>query len=544
MKDQLFTVLNEYLKNSDIHLNHTELELQILSHPSYPSLHSVTGVLDHFNISNIALEVSADLQTLKQLPKTFITLIDGEENREFAVVTQFDNIINLTYGNKKKEKITVEKFLSIWSGIILVVEKDELYEDFTSTNTATTMSNSLFICCGIILISTFFLASPTLVQSLHFTLALIGAFISVLITRHELGFMSKTLNKFCTAHESTSCDAVLNSKGATVLKNFKLSDFSLIYFVGLTVSWLITINFGTNDSSILLLSFLTIPATLYSLYYQYGIIKKWCPLCIAIVIVLWAQIGTLFLQRTPFSNFQFDFISTYVLLLGMLLACSMWLLIKPLLKVQQDFKKIHIQHHKFKRNFELFNSMYNKGGLIDLGHAHNAEIILGNREAPLHILLVTNPKCHYCKEAHTVIANILRKNPESIKLTVRFNLGKIDKNDPGYKIACRIIEIYNTASESQCMEALNDAYKEDNPMDQWLLKWKEANNDVFDKVLESHQSWCQKNAINFTPALYINGRLFPREYEKSDLSYFIDDLIEQAETKAYKDLKQQNIAAS
>ena len=25
-----------------------ELEFQLLSHPSYPSLHAVTGVLDHF----------------------------------------------------------------------------------------------------------------------------------------------------------------------------------------------------------------------------------------------------------------------------------------------------------------------------------------------------------------------------------------------------------------------------------------------------------------------------------------------------------------
>lgn len=540
MRDQLFIVLNEYLKNLDIHLNQSELELQILSHPSHPSLHAVTGVLDHFNVQNLALEVSADFATLKQLPQTFITLIDGEQNREFAVISQIDKDIKITCGNKKKVTFTVERFLSIWSGIILVAEKDPLNNAPISTHIKG-ISNSLYALCGIFLISAFFMAKPTFLQSLHFIFTITGFFINILIIRHELGFRSKTLNKFCTAHESSSCDAVLNSKGATVLKNFKLSDFSLVYFTGLAFSWIIAVNFNASDSAILFISLLTLPATIYSLYYQFTIIRKWCPLCIAIVLILWAQAGVLLFYKNPSENLQFDFISVSILLFGLLMVFSLWLFIKPLLKAQQGFQRLQIQHYKFKRNFDLFDSMYSKGEFIDLTPIHDAEVILGNKEASLHILLVTNPKCHYCKEAHTVVADILRKKPESVKITIRFYLGKIDKNDQGYKIACRIIEIYNTKSELHCMEALDDAYKKDADLDKWLLKWKEADSDIFDKVLKTHQLWCQNNGINFTPAVYINSRLFPKEYEKSDLSYFIDDLIEQAETERNKNSEQHTI---
>ena len=92
-----------------------------------------------------------------------------------------------------------------------------------------------------------------------------------------------------------------------------------------------------------------------------------------------------------------------------------------------------------------------------------------------------------------------------------------------------MLDIYNTKSTKICKEALHDAYDTDADLNKWLLKWGETDNEIYANLLETQQKWCHKNNINFTPAVYINGRQFPKEYNKSDINYFIEDLIEQIE---------------
>ena len=72
MKDNLSFLIQKLLKKSSIVLNFDELSFQIQSHPSYPSLHAVTGVLSHFNIENVAVQVPVNKETLSQLPECFL----------------------------------------------------------------------------------------------------------------------------------------------------------------------------------------------------------------------------------------------------------------------------------------------------------------------------------------------------------------------------------------------------------------------------------------------------------------------------------------
>ncbi|MCF6348125.1 MAG: thioredoxin domain-containing protein [Flavobacteriaceae bacterium] len=534
MGDTLFFLLTSFLQKENIHLNQDELKLQLLSHPSYPSLHSVTGVLGHFNIKNMALEVPKNRETLFQLPTSFISIII--EKNEFVIVTQHENNIELLYSNKKKKIVSLDEFLEMWSGIIVVIEKDT----FVIPNkkvTNTTLLNSVYVLSAIVILGLFFITKPSLFQSTHFVLSLIGIGISSLIVKHELGFQSKAIDKFCTATESTSCDAVLNSKGASISKHFKLSDINLIYFIGIALSWLFLVNFSTNNSTIIIISLITVPITLYSIYYQYIIIKKWCPLCLGIVAVLWLQCCTLFLAKTSFISIKLDFNSSFILFFSFLITATLWLFIKPLLKKQQELEKLEIEHYKFKRNFELFNAVYSKNEIINTQPIDSKEIVLGNKNALLRILIVTNPSCFYCKEAHTDLENILKKNSDTINITIRFNINIKDKNSIAHRVTEKLIEIYNTESEELCIDALHEVYKSDVDLDKWIFKWGEPSNGIFNNLLKMQQDWCHENSINFTPALYVNGKQFPKEYNRSDLNYFIEDLIEQNESNSIESTK-------
>lgn len=118
-----------------------------------------------------------------------------------------------------------------------------------------------------------------------------------------MGLHSTLGNAFCSNNsEKKDCDAVLTSKGAEIIKDYKLSDFSLLYFSTL---FLLTFILQTNQSIVYTLSLVALPITIYSIYYQYKVVKKWCLLCLKIVGILWLQ-GFIALIVSDYKlNFKF-----------------------------------------------------------------------------------------------------------------------------------------------------------------------------------------------------------------------------------------------
>lgn len=56
-------------------------------------------------------------------------------------------------------------------------------------------------------------------------------------------------------------------------------------------------------------------------------------------------------------------------------------------------------------------------------------------------------------------------------------------------------------------------------------------------VLLKEKIWCVENQINFTPALLVNGLVYPKEYKNEDLLFFVDDLFEDTINANYNNLE-------
>ena len=111
MKGTLINLVQNLLKKNQIAFDKEELSFQIQSHPSYPSLHAITGVLDHFNIENVAADVPINLTTLTQLPNCFIAQVNTEQNKDLVTVEkEGENYIIINTDNKKN-KISENDFL-------------------------------------------------------------------------------------------------------------------------------------------------------------------------------------------------------------------------------------------------------------------------------------------------------------------------------------------------------------------------------------------------------------------------------------------------
>ncbi|CAM1339564.1 vitamin K epoxide reductase family protein [Tenacibaculum aestuarii] len=520
MKDTLIPLVQKLLKKNRIPFDREELSFQIQSHPSYPSLHAITGVLDHFNIENVAADVPVNSETLLQLPDCFIAQINSDHGQELIVIErkQLDYII---YNSEnKKNKLTEDEFLNKFTGIIVAVEQTE--------NTENLKENSNFIktiglvTLGSLILFSLYKSSASLYNIAYFSLSILGVIISVAIMKQELGLKSAIGDAFCSGtDEKKDCDAVLTSKGAEIIKGYKLSDFSILYFSGLSILTFIQIS---NPVLSYTISLLAIPVTIYSLYYQYAVVKKWCLLCLSIVGVLWVQALIPVLTNNYIEAFVVnDFISLGIITFASLIT---WSYLKPLITNVHTLKKEKVESVKFKRNFTLFESLLQKSPQLNTLIDNSKEITFGNPNSSLEIAIVTNPFCGHCRPVHTHIDEILKKFNNNVKIKIRFNINPSDQNSDVVKITSRLLEIYESKGEKECLSAMDDIYRGEKP-NTWLKKWGECKHkELYISELERENNWCKDNNINFTPEILINGRSFPKEYNRTDLIFFIEDLEE------------------
>lgn len=528
MKDATSYILTKLLLFNDIDIDRKELEFQFESHPSYPSLHAITGVLNHLNIENLAIEVPKSIETLYELPNSFIAHLSKREEEHFVLAIKYDDHIELTYNKKDKKSISFEEFFNIWSGVIVAVERSEHLQQ--AKRNKNIIGKIVTYTSILSFITLFFIKQPNLFQSLHFLLSLLGLSISILIVQHELGRKSQILDKFCSGNkERTSCDEVLNSNGGKLFSNITFSDIGVIYFASVIFLWiLLTYIANSNYTLVISLSLLAVPFTFYSVFYQYFVVKKWCPLCLSTVVVLWLQtLSTLLVPASSF-NLSIDIFSSIIVAQSFITIAALWFFINSKLRLEPEFYKLKVEHYRFKNNYNIFSSLLNQKTRIDTTISGTNGILMGNKrkDAMLKITLITNPLCGHCKEAHMVMEEILLKNNENVQIDIRFNVNVKEKKAIDTRIALNLLNIFHSREDRIFLKALNDAYM-GNDLPKWLDEWATPEGDIYFKELVAQRKWCEENKVNFTPEILLNGKPFPNEYNRSDLINFIDEIVDE-----------------
>src|SRR5690606_3118777 len=125
MTNTLTYLVLELLQKNNILIDSQELNFQIQSHPSYPSLHSITEDLSHFNIENVAIKVSEKSVTLAELPHGFLAEIDIDDSKHLVLVNKTGRDYQLVFDKKNNKIISETLFLEQCTGVIVVVENDK-----------------------------------------------------------------------------------------------------------------------------------------------------------------------------------------------------------------------------------------------------------------------------------------------------------------------------------------------------------------------------------------------------------------------------------
>lgn len=512
----MVSLVKKYLEINHFSNQKEAFEDLFQSHPNYPSVFAITDTLDMLSIENVAIKVPKE--QLIELPESFLAVFKGD----LSLVSKSTSSIKIKTQKGENNFLSFEEFLADWNGIIIAIEPNGTVVNTDSKiNTKWLIfSLPLFLLIGL----SIFYNEYRLSDLIFLGSSIIGVVISVFIVQEKIGINNQIISKFCNINPNASCDSVIKSNKGEINRWLSFSDLPLIFF-GTSV-WSILL--GPYNSIVLIgyLCLLSIPFIVYSIWIQKVEIKKWCMLCLAISFLIFIQAIVWYFTDQFTLNFTFSNFFPFVFLL--ILTSSIWFGVKPILenmiKAESSLKELT----KFKRNFSLLDFLSKKIEVVD-GFSKLQGINFGNKEAAVKLTIIISPSCGHCHKAFEESFELVSKFPEKIFLNVLFNVNP-ENNDNPYKVVVERLMAINYAKPEKIAEAISDWHIHKIGLEAWNLKWKiDAISMKVHQQIQQQYNWCLENEFNFTPVKIVNGKLFPNEYEITELKYFINDFSEAKE---------------
>ncbi|MFC3160657.1 Thioredoxin [Chryseobacterium arachidis] len=489
-------------------LDKQEFLFQFNSHPNYPSALAFSDTLNFLGVKNDAYEL--DKEYWDELPEEFIAIVDNS----FSLVKKTGTQYSIYSDNTKT--LNKEDLHKKSADFVLLFEKDHSEQKSTT-------SYKPFIYAIFALIIVYSFLNQNIYAALFNVLSLLGVYISLEIFNQKFGNTSTVIGSICgdTAGNQNvnSCNKIIHQDKTSIL-GLKFSDFSLIYFAGLTALGLFLPATSLIVKGFTLASVIAIG---YSLYIQAFVEKTFCRICLIIISVLVAQLAiSLFL----FENVSFDAKTSLLSLLPWILSFTMVLYLNNTLKDKENIQKANAKNLRFKRNYELFKKELLENEKINF--TDNETLFVGNKEAKLHISIVSNPYCGFCKDGHKIVETLLEKYPDDISAQMRFNYSNENQNEKFTNLIGDFMFAYKNKTEKEFLQLVEYWFE---TRDESKISQKNGKiSQPEDLTALIEMSAENKIAgLNFTPIILINGRQFPDLYDREDIYYFIDELIEDEE---------------
>jgi uncharacterized membrane protein/thiol-disulfide isomerase/thioredoxin len=365
---------------------------------------------------------------------------------------------------------------------------------------------------------------PAVFFSFLLLLKLAGILITSLLLWYEVDKFNPGVQKICKgAGAKVNCNAVLNSQGAKLFSFASWSEMGFFYFAGGFLALSLQPNQGLIHI-IALANLLTLPYVCFSLYYQWKIVRHWCPLCLAVQSIFFIEfLNNCFSGTLSFTNISsaFTFSNTGLLLITFIIPLMFWYFIKPHLLKGKKGRDYKYELARLKANPDIFESLL-QGQKKIVQNTDGLGVILGNPSGANTIIQICNPYCGPCARAHLEIDKLLHENND-LKVQIIFT-ASANKNDITAQPVRHFLAINEKADTKLIEKALDDWYlTEEKDYNKFAAKYP-LNGEIShqDQKLSLMHKWCNEVGIQFTPTFFFNGYQLPEIYNLSDLRYFLN----------------------
>ncbi|MDX9892213.1 MAG: vitamin K epoxide reductase family protein [Bacteroidales bacterium] len=527
-EDNTVGIIQRAVKHYKLHVVKGTVKEALKSHPDYPSFKSICDTLNEWKIENYPLRYEVnELEDLQ--PPYIVHFSRGGGMIGFVSDTGKDQVKYYTSYSEKR-KAGRNEFLESCSGAVILLNPDERSgeKDYRIKIKNELINKSILpLTLFAILIFTtssfynnFILGEGVYIKDilpLVFT-KIAGISLSVLLILHEFEVHLSVTDKLCHLSKATNCNTVLNDKASKVFGWFGWADVGFVYFIG-SFLFLLQSPSGEGLSLMAILAALSVPYPIFSIYYQGFVLKKWCPMCLGIQLIL---ILEFFLLLPQFSKLRFSLISFTTLALSFLLVTVIYTLYILFRREKISNEMHYYKYLGFKKNPEILKMLLMNQTHYDTPLSEGS-LIFGNRDASIEITAFLSLHCSHCARAFEKIRNILKEKED-----ILINLVLMTSDN---KMLTTLFNNNRQGKEAESLKLLEQWFSSD-PYSRTKITEGlciPEVSDIYDRVSEENGRLFKECNVMGTPTFFINGYKLPTQYEVDDIRYFREIFEEKEE---------------
>jgi uncharacterized membrane protein len=347
-------------------------------------------------------------------------------------------------------------------------------------------------------------------------LKIVGLATAVMLLIYETDKGNSFVRNLCSAGGHVNCDAVLGSKGAKIA-GITWAEIGFFYFASTFLLLCFSVSFADKKFLLAGASAFAAPYIFFSIYYQWRVVKQWCPLCLTVQLILFLELvwSLVNFWLRPY-HFSFSSFSVVAPLLALGISIISWYALKPFFLKAKDADLYAAAYKRLQYNPDIFKYLLQQqvkapDGWQQLG------ISIGNQNACTTIIKVCNPYCGPCAKAHPELEEIIRHKPD-VKLKIIFT-ARNDGTDPAAVVVKHLLAIAAEGDADKTEQSLDDWYlPEEKDYEKFALKYP-MNGELKrqDREIEAMSKWCTDADITHTPTIFVNGHRLPENYNIEEL---------------------------
>lgn len=420
-----------------------------------------------------------------------------------------------------------EDFFSLWSGIAVFAtnslsksKKKEFIRNYQNDNLHSKMlSWTIIFLSGIYLLR---LSHPlteiingTLeynIDILHYLTKPAGLFFCFLLITHERGVSSLLISRLCHIGRLADCNAVTSSKISTLYGSITLADAGFAYFGGAVLTFLI-MPFDTVISVIRLISIALVPIPVFLILYQVFKVRRWCPLCLGVQMVIMAEAILSILSYGEMSNLLE---TSLVLTVSTVLVLLLVFFTNRHYHLKELYLKEKVKAIRLKRDPIILEALLLKEDpIIPENHPYN--LAFGNREGSIHITLFLSFHCRSCSKTWEQFREFFAKHQDFYVHLIPVT----EKEDRGLNLLKNAWFWHQMSDSEKALLALDEVFGNDQS-EQRGSKSQHSTEEDYSGFLQYNNQLCEEMGITKVPFILVNGYRLPAGYGLKDIEYYCE----------------------
>ncbi len=518
-EDNTVGIIQRAIRYFEIHVINNSVKEALKSHPDYPTFKSICDTLNEWNIDNYPLRY--EVNELEDLKSPYIVHFErGGGMIGFVTDTGKDQVTYYTSYNEKR-KTGRKAFIESCSGAVILLNPDEQSgeKDYPAKIRNVLINKSILplaLFAGLIFIISLYYNHYVPGESIYSKVILplvftkiAGIVLSVLLILHEFEVHLSITDKLCHLNKATNCNTVLHDKASKVFGWFGWADVGFVYFTG-SILFLLQSPSGEGLSLTSILATLSVPYPIFSIYYQGVVLKKWCPMCLGVQLILITEFVLLLPQL---SQLSFSFDSVTRLVLSLLVIAIVYTLFVLFQREQMSGEMNYYKYLGFKKNPDILRMLLMNQPHYEIPLSESS-LIFGNRNASIRITAFLSLHCSHCARAFDKIRNMLNENED-----ILINLLLVTSDN---KMLTTLYNNNRQGKEAESLELLEQWFNAD-PYSRTKITEGlciPEDSDLSREVNEESTRLFKEFNVMGTPTFFINGYKLPAQYEIDDIRYF------------------------